>query len=214
MTRSPSRLKRRRKVLRKRWTYERDSLARTMKKKRTMSRSKSRPKKSEDRTSRPDGKAAPELIYLGEPLLTFGLEQQVEDPRDGLVLFGPLDQGRPYGIRAAVIGSDTGIRLYREWVHRIQGRLVDRGSPVARPPFPGFETAFRVPWGTEPVLTISVPDAEIQRAVLIADKHVRVHTAVGVFAERILEAMKREEAGVDVWFVVIPDIVHKNCRPK
>jgi hypothetical protein len=31
------------------------------------------------------------------------------NPRDGLTLFGPLRKGKPYGIRAGVIGTSTGI---------------------------------------------------------------------------------------------------------
>lgn len=143
----------------------------------------------------------------------FGLGQAVEDPRDGLLLFGPLDQGQPYGIRVATIGTKEGIALYRSWAQRIQGRLADRGSQVARPPFPGFETTFRVPWGADAVLTVEVPDAEIQRAVLIRDNHVRVYQTVSAYADRILAALNREEVGIDVWFVVIPDVVHQNCRP-
>lgn len=171
------------------------------------------------RRSRPRGRrrvAGPRrlpLLHLADPTLTFGLGQAVEDPRDGLLLFGPLDQGQPFGIRVGVIGTDTGISLYRDWARRIQGHLVDHGSQIARPPFPGFQTAFRVPWGVDPVLTISVPAAEIQRAVLLNDKHVRVYQAVGIYADRILAALNREDVGVDVWFVVIPDIVHQNCRP-
>lgn len=163
---------------------------------------------------RPSPTSASALIHVPEPTLTFAFEQQVEDPRDGLLLFGPLDQGQPFGIRVAVIGTETGIRLYRDWAKRIQGNLHDLGSPIARPPFPGFPTVFRVPWGVEPVLRITVPDAEIQRAVLIGDGHVRVYQTVGLYADRILDALNREEVGVDVWFVVIPDIIHKNCRPK
>ena len=170
------------------------------------------------RSSRPRGRRRGDahgvpLVHLAEPTLTFGLGQEVEDPRDGLLLFGPLDQGSPFGIRVAVVGTEAGIALYRAWARRIQGHLVDRGSQIARPPFPGFQTAFRVPWGVDPVLAISVPAAEIQRSVLLNDAHVRVYQTVGIYADRILAALHREDVGVDVWFVVIPDIVHQNCRP-
>ena len=178
-------------------------------------KSRSRPTpRVRDHQTRASERVARALIHIPEPHLTFGLGQQVEDPRDGLLLFGPVDQGQPFGIRVAVIGTDKGILLYREWARRIQGNLKDHGSQIARPSFPGFQTAFRVPWRVEPVLAITVPDAEIQRAVLLADSHLRVYQTVGVFADRILNALNREEVGVDLWFVVIPDIVHKNCRPK
>ena len=49
------------------------------------------------------------LIKLPEPTLRFGYDQEMEDPKDGLMLFGPLDEGRPYGIRCGVIGTRDGI---------------------------------------------------------------------------------------------------------
>jgi hypothetical protein len=64
------------------------------------------------------------------------------------------------------------------------------------------------------VLSIKLLGPEIERALLIRDGHLRVYQTVGVYADRILDALNREEVGVDVWFVVIPDNVHKYCRPK
>lgn len=173
------------------------------------SRSSAKPDRSQRTRRKNHG-----LIHIPEPMLTFGFGQQVEDPRDGLLLFGPLDRGKPYGIQAAVIGTKRGIALYRDWSRRIQGHLKDEGSEIARPPFPGFETVFRIPWGLEPVLSVEVHEPDIQRAVLIADGHLRVYQTVGLYSERILAALKGEEVGIDVWFVVIPDIVHTNCRPR
>jgi hypothetical protein len=37
---------------------------------------------------------------------------------------------------------------------------------------------------------------------------------VGVYADRILDALKHEETAVDVWFVVIPEVVYLHCRPR
>ena len=50
----------------------------------------------------------PELIKLDEPPLLFGYNQTLEDPRDGLTLFNPLDEGSVYGVRAGVIGTPEG----------------------------------------------------------------------------------------------------------
>ena len=48
----------------------------------------------------------PDLVYLQEPMLLFGYDQPIEDPRDGLSLFGPLDAGKPYGVRAERLEPD------------------------------------------------------------------------------------------------------------
>lgn len=60
------------------------------------------------------------LIRLPEPMLLFGHGQKMEDPRDGLTLFGPLDDGSPYGIRAGVIGTRAGIESFKQWVEWAQ----------------------------------------------------------------------------------------------
>jgi hypothetical protein len=53
-----------------------------------------------------------ELLKLDEPRLLFQYGQAMEDPRDGLNLFGPLDEGKPHGIRGGVIGTAAGIAKF------------------------------------------------------------------------------------------------------
>ncbi len=144
----------------------------------------------------------------------FAYGQSVEDPRDGLTLFGPLDSGKPYGIRVGAIGTKRGIEYYEDWALRIQHPLSDGGSQIARPPFPGFESAFRIPWSPKPTLSVEVAELELYRAVNLDDRHQRVHATVSVYSERILETLRTEETAIDLWFVVIPDIVYENCRPR
>jgi hypothetical protein len=59
------------------------------------------------------------LIRIREPRLEFALGQTLEDPRDGLALFGPHD-ATVYGVRAGVIGTKDGIRRFNQWVKSIQ----------------------------------------------------------------------------------------------
>ena len=159
--------------------------------------------------------ASADVLFLPEPSLTFAYEQALEDPRDGLTLFGPLDAGRPYGIRAGVIGTSQGIEYFRAWAVRLQGRLADQvRAKASRPPFPGFETVFRIPWRPDPIVAIAVPEAEIHAAVHLEDRHQRVHRTVSVFTNRLVAAQLEDDAKPDLWFVVIPDIIHKYCRPK
>src|SRR5207237_1357755 len=87
---------------------------------------------------------SPSLLKLDEPPLLFKHRQGVEDPRDGLTLFGPLDEGKPYGIRAGVIGTVAGRRRFRRWVEKVQSFITNDPPRVARPPFPGLEAAERM----------------------------------------------------------------------
>lgn len=154
------------------------------------------------------------LHVFPEPALTFAYGQAVEHPRDGLTLFGPLDEGQPVGLRVGVIGTRAGIALFRAWARRIRGPLADVGHPAARPAFPGFQAAFGVPWKEDPVITISVDDGELARAVHLDDRHQRVYRTVDVFVTPLLEAVRREEVAPDLWFIVIPDDVYAYCRPR
>ncbi len=136
----------------------------------------------------------------------------MEDPRDGLSLFGPLDQGKPAGIRTGVIGTKKGIEFFRKWVEQIQGPISNR--KVAYPPFPGFEAAFGITLRPQPVLCIQIDDKELSNVLYIDDPHQRVFQTVELFSSKIIRAIKREESKVEIWFVIIPDAVHKYCRPK
>src|SRR5947208_15337433 len=101
------------------------------------------------------------LLKLDEPCLLFQHDQAMEDPRDGLTLFGPLDEGKPYGIRAGVVGTRTGIPKFRSWVDWVQHSVRLQNPVLARPPFPGFEAAFRVQWHPAPALAFEVDDAQL-----------------------------------------------------
>ncbi len=155
-----------------------------------------------------------DLIYIPEPLLLFRHKQAMEDPRDGLTLFGPLDEGKPYGIKAGVIGTTAGVDLFKRWVEWVQRPVFTRPPVLGRPPFPGFETVFRTRWNVKPVLTLTVKDHEIDEFLYLDEPHQRVYGTVGVFSKRIQDAKREEEEQPELWFVVVPDRVWKYCRPK
>ena len=102
------------------------------------------------------------MIHFPEPALLFRHEQAVEDPRDGLTLFGPLDESKPYGIKAGVIGTEAGVKSFEHWVEWVQRPVFNTTPLLGRPPFPGFETVFRSRWNTKPLIALTVTDAEIE----------------------------------------------------
>lgn len=155
-----------------------------------------------------------ELIKLPEPPLLFGHDQAMEDPRDGLTLFGPLDIGKPYGIRSGVLGSRDGIRRFRNWVEKIQRPISNDPPTISRPMFPGFTAVFGIPWESKPSIEMEIASEEIYDSLLIDDKHQRVFKTVEIYSERIIETLRQEDSAVDMWFVIIPDDVYKYCRPK
>src|ERR1039458_2734481 len=73
-----------------------------------------------------------ELIHIPEPLLLFRHKQATEHPRDGLTLFGPLDEGKPYGIKAGVIGTEAGIEYFERWVEWVRHPVFTRPPVLGR----------------------------------------------------------------------------------
>jgi hypothetical protein len=158
------------------------------------------------------------LVHFPEPTLLFRHDQAVEDPRDGLTLFGPLDKGSPYGIRTGVIGTKEGLRRFRDWVSRVQTAVIERDADelfqLSHPPFPGFEAAFRIPLDPRPVIEIEVKREEVRKCLFLSDRHQRVYKTVDLFADAIVGAVKHEDLKVDVWFVLVHDEIYKYCRPE
>ncbi|WP_029134084.1 argonaute/piwi family protein [Sedimenticola selenatireducens] len=157
-----------------------------------------------------------QLIYIDEPELCFGFEQHLDFSKDGLMLFGPLDgPERPVGIRVGVVGSPKGIERYKRWVKHINGYIPAGDETAAHhTAFPGFETVFGAKWPTEPVCEISIPEIKILNSIRIKDRHQAIYNTVSLFDAEIRRHIVEEEAQVEVWFVVIPEEVHKYGRPK
>lgn len=58
------------------------------------------------------------LLTLREPRLRFRHSQAMEDPKDGLLLFGPPGDA-PLGTQYGVIGTAEGIEYFEGWADRI-----------------------------------------------------------------------------------------------
>jgi hypothetical protein len=153
------------------------------------------------------------LIHLPEPTLLFGHGQSIEDPRDGLGLFGPFDSAQILGVRYGVIGTKTGIRRFAEWVDKIQHPVVEEKPTRLRPPFPGFEAAFGIPFNPKPLVSVEFEESALMKHVHIGDRFKRVYETAGFFTERILEAIRTEEDKPTLWFIIAPEDVYKYCRP-
>ncbi len=154
------------------------------------------------------------LIYIDEPTLQFGHGQALEDPRDGLTLFGPLDKASGYGVRAGVIGPQTAIERFKRWAQQVQGPVGLGRNDRARPPFPGFQATFRVPWAIDRIQTIEIDADALSQAIHLPEPHERVYNAAGIYEEPIRTFLRTEDAPVDIWFTLVPEDVYRYCRPK
>jgi hypothetical protein len=151
------------------------------------------------------------LIKLDEPRILFAHDQKMEDPRDGLTLFGPLENNKPYGIRNGVVATKEGLRKFVEYLRKIQSPVYNNNS-VTRPMFPGFEAVFRMAWSPDKIIHVEITDAELGQTLYYEDSHTRSFETVSLIANKLIAA-KDNDAAADVWFVVVPDTVYQYCRP-
>jgi hypothetical protein len=152
------------------------------------------------------------LIPFPEPRLRFDFDQLLEDPKDGLLLFGPAE--KLHGIDYGVIGTPDGIRQFEAWAERLRQAVPADPKVTSSVTFPGIETVFRTRWNATPRVRLTVDPAELEAKVSVTDAHQRVFDTVDLFAKPIARWVKEEDDKVALWFVVVPEDVWKLCRPR
>lgn len=152
------------------------------------------------------------LLMFVEPRLRFGHDQVLEDPKDGLMLFGPPEL--PVGTRYGVIGTPDGIRQFEAWALRLQQPIPADPEVASSVIFPGYESVFRTSWNPEPRVRITIDDNQLQSKIKITDAHQRVFDTVDMYAKPIIRWVTEEDPKVALWFVVLPEEVWKLCRPR
>ncbi len=153
-----------------------------------------------------------QLLTFSEPRLRFAYSQKLEDPKEGLTLFGPPEA--PNGLQYGVIGTAEGIRQFETWATRLRTPIPADPNVASSVMFPGFETVFRTPWMTKPRVRLEVDKALLARNVKLTDPHQRVFDTVDLFANPIRRWVTEEDPKAALWFVVIPEEVWRLCRPR
>jgi len=157
-----------------------------------------------------------QLIKLDEPLLLFNYNQALEDPRDGLTLFGPLKSKPPYGISYGIVGTKMGIERFYRWADGIHKFMAhpDSNKRDLWIPFPGFESAFGIPFSTKAVIENVIDDKYLGEILQEDDSFQRVHKTVDLYEKPIVDFYRKCDESLDIWFVISPEGVFKTCRPK
>lgn len=152
-----------------------------------------------------------ELIYIQEPNILFAHGQKCTDARDGLALFGPLNN--LYGIKSGVVATQDGLKIFKNYLNHIQKPIYNTNS-ITRPMFPGFEAVFGCKWEAASIVFKEVTNEEIGKLLYNDSTFKRTYDLVTLFINKIITANKNEDENVDVWFVVVPDEIYKYCRPE
>ena len=156
-----------------------------------------------------------ELIKIEEPELVFGNEQSLEDPRDGLTLFGPLNENAPFGVNYGIIGTKAGIERFYRWIGKVNDLLAHDvvSKRTLWVPFPGFEATFGIPLAKKAVSTNIVDSERLKQILREHDDYQRVYKVVNLYSELILDFYKKADESINLWFVISPEFVFEDCRP-
>jgi hypothetical protein len=159
----------------------------------------------------------PNLIEIAEPELLFGYGQRMAHPKDGLLLYGPLDGGNGAGkLRIGVVSTAAGLARYSKCVDKMSKPIApawpDNPNHTL---FPGFQALFGVEWPSKPEVWLEINPDELGKAIRISDRHQAIHKAVSLYSDAIAEHLRESsESPVDLWMAVVPEDVHKYCRPQ
>lgn len=154
------------------------------------------------------------LIYLKEPNLMFGYNQKAEDPRDGLIFWGPYDKSKSNDFNIGIIGEQNGIYRLKRWLQKIRKPMKSVDNDMARPFFPGFESIFEVGINFNSINEIEINPKAIETFLKYSDRHQRVKHLVDLFTDELIKFKNEEEHTVQAWFIIIPDKIYLYCRPE
>jgi hypothetical protein len=160
--------------------------------------------------------------HFHEPKLEFGSGQTTAHPKDGLFLYGPHSKSKKTReVRLGVVGTPAGLNYLRAWAGRIKKRVVvpppgktEKKDRLHLANFPGIEEAFKITFNEADFVTYSLDPKAIEAATTIINHHEAVTKVVQLYADRVRHHINNDERPVDVWLLVVPEIVYERCTPK
>lgn len=152
------------------------------------------------------------LIRYPEPKLRFDYNQSLLDPRDGLTLFGPFDKGKINDFNIGIIGTKKGIERGFNWLKKLHSPIFNEETDIARPFFPGFEEVYGIKTNFKSIIKRTIDEAKLEYFYTFVDDHQRVANIVNLYLKEIFDHLDSSEMKVDLWCIIIPDMVYKLCR--
>ena len=161
------------------------------------------------------------VLHFFEPTLEFAFGQTTEHPKDGLHLYGPHDKPKKIAnIRMGVVGTTSGIAHFKKWAALIKGRIevpppgkTEKQDRLHLINFPGIEATFNISFNENEIAGCAISDEEIDRVSRILNHHEAVSKVVQIYVNRVRQYSSNEERSIDLWILVVPEIIYERCRP-
>lgn len=157
----------------------------------------------------------PILEYIEEPKLTFAYDQKVDDPKDGLMLFGPFTNQIILGAKNVGLVGPEYLRVkMKDFLQKLHTNIINPTRELARPNFPGLEALYGISINVKKIVEINVELDDINKHLHNEDSAQRVYNLVNIYISNLFSYVKKEELPIDIWFIVIPEEIYLYGRPK
>jgi hypothetical protein len=162
------------------------------------------------------------VLHLGEPELEFAFAQRTAHPKDGLFLYGPHQRAKKSrDVRVGVVGTPEGIGHFKRWASTLM-KMVEvpppgKGEKADRlhlANFPGLEPAFGIHFDPNACSSLSIPLDELDKASRIVHLNEAVDKVASIYLNRVQRHLNNNEEAIDVWVLMIPEIIFERCRPE
>lgn len=161
------------------------------------------------------------VLHFFEPSLEFGSAQTAVHPKDGLFLYGPHNKPKKTkDIRIGVVGTVEGIGLFQIWAAQIKSRIevpppgnAEKKDRLHLANFPGIEEAFSISFNEKELVACAIDMKAIDAATRILNLHEAVSKVAQLHVRRVRKYNENEERAIDVWVLVVPEIIFERCRP-
>src|ERR1700730_17157126 len=161
------------------------------------------------------------VLHFFEPSLEFGSGQTAAHPKDGLFLYGPHNKSKKTKeIRVGVVGTIDGVGYFRTWAAQIKKRvevpppgMTEKKDRLHLANFPGIEDAFGISFNENELVACAIDRKTIDVTSRIINHHEAVSKVVEMYVSRVRKHNENEERAVDVWVLVVPEIIFERCRP-
>ena len=162
-----------------------------------------------------------EIVHISEPLMEFGNAQISDHPKDGLFLYGP--HGAPQTVRpisVGVVGTTQGIAHLTEWADKLTRTVrvpppgkTEKKNRIHLSDFPGLTEAFGISLDPNAFVRRPIEWKQIDEATRTVNHHEAVAKVTDLYVNEIIHHDRHEEHKVDVWLLVLPELIFERCKP-